>query len=80
MESEATTETREFIPTFPESRILEVLRNGENYTVEEILEQTPEISWAQLFLAMDSLSRCGKVELHREGFLYTITKAKSSAV
>ena len=54
----------------PESRLLDLLRDGESYTLEEVLEEAPEFSWAQLFVAMDSLSRSGMVELRREGFMY----------
>ena len=61
----------------PESRLLDLLREGEPYTVEEVLEEAPEFTWVQLFVAMDSLSRNGMVELRREGFIYWLRKAES---
>jgi DNA-binding transcriptional ArsR family regulator len=62
----------------PEERILEVLSDGRRLTVDEILERVPEISWAQLFIAMDILSRRGAVELRREGFTYSMRMVTSS--
>ena len=61
----------------PESRLLDLLREGEPYTVEEVLEEAPEFTWVQLFVAMDSLSRNGMIELRREGFIYWPRKAES---
>lgn len=61
----------------PESRLLDLLRDGEPYTVEQVLEKAPEFTWVQLFVAMDSLSRTGMVELRREGFMYWLRKAES---
>ena len=61
----------------PESRLLDLLRDGEPYTVEQVLEEAPEFAWVQLFVAMDSLSRSGMVELRREGFIYWLRKAES---
>ena len=61
----------------PESRLLDLLRDGEPYTVEEVLEEATEFTWVQLFVAMDSLSRNGMVELRREGFIYWLRKAES---
>jgi hypothetical protein len=45
------------------------------HTVEELLEETTEFSWAQLFAVVDSLSRSGKIELRRDGFTYWLRKA-----
>ena len=56
----------------PEDRIIAVLRPGETITVEEILDMVPEMSWVQIFLGVDILSRRGDVELRREGFTYTV--------
>jgi hypothetical protein len=54
----------------PESYLLDLLRDGRAHTVEELLTKAQEFSWAQLFVAMDSLSRSGMVELRRNGFTY----------
>ena len=61
----------------PESRLLDLLRDGEPYTVEQVLEEAPDFTWVQLFVAMDNLSRSGMVELRREGFIYWLRKAES---
>jgi hypothetical protein len=61
----------------PESRLLDLLRDGKPYTVEKVLEEAPDFTWGQLFVAMDSLSRSGMVELRREGFIYWLRKADS---
>jgi hypothetical protein len=58
----------------PESHLLDLLRDGESYTLDAVLEEAPEFSWAELFLAMDSLSRSGMIELRREGFTYRLRK------
>jgi hypothetical protein len=62
----------------PEQAILDRLRDDQRFTVEEIIRQVPELSWAQLFLAVDVLSRRGDVELRRQGFTYTLRKVKAS--
>ncbi len=51
------------------------LRPGQRFSVEELLDQLPEVSWSQLFLAIDVLSRRGDIELRRQGFTYTVMKA-----
>lgn len=60
-----------------ERLILDQLRDGERFTVEDILARIPELSWAQIFFAMDALSRRGDVELRRQGFSYTLRRVKS---
>ena len=61
----------------PESHLLHLLRDGRSHTVEKLLEQATEFSSAQLFIAMDNLSRSGMVELRRHGFNYCLRKAES---
>lgn len=56
----------------PEQLILERLREGRRITVEAVGALVPELSWAQLFLAIDRLSRLGSVELRRQGCTYTV--------
>ena len=57
----------------PAQVILDRLREGRRFTVEELLDEVPELSWVQLFLAIDVLSRQGAIELRRQGFTYTVT-------
>lgn len=51
--------------------VLERLQMERSFTVEELLDELPELSWSQVFLAIDLLSRRGDIELRREGFTYT---------
>ena len=60
----------------PESHLLDLLRDGGGHTVEELLDEAPQFSWAELFVAMDSLSRSGMIELRRTGFTYCLKKAR----
>ena len=39
-------------------------------TFEEIIDKIPELSWNQVFLAVDALSRRGEIILSRRGFEY----------
>ena len=57
-----------------EQVILGKLREGQRFTVEELLAEMPELTWAQVFVAIDVLSRRGDIELRRQGFTYTVTK------
>jgi hypothetical protein len=56
--------------------VLERLQMERSFTVEELLDELPELSWSQVFLAIDLLSRRGDIELRREGFTYTARTAK----
>lgn len=51
--------------------VLERFQMERSFTVEELLDELPELSWSQVFLAIDLLSRRGDIELRREGFTYT---------
>lgn len=62
----------------PEDLVLDWLQDDRPFTVEELLLQVPELSWAQLFLAVDILSRRGDVELRRQGFTYTLKRARAA--
>jgi len=44
-------------------------------TFEEIIDKIPELSWNQVFLAVDALSRRGEIILSRRGFEYQATAA-----
>lgn len=72
MRYQRTSAREEDGPWLPEQLILEQLRASGQCTVEEMLERVPELTWGQLFLAMDVLSRRGEVELSREGFTYCL--------
>ena len=61
-----------------EERILNLLSDGLTHSLEEVIQALPEMSWAQLFTAMDALSRRGDVELRRRRFTYTLRGATLS--
>jgi hypothetical protein len=61
-----------------ESAIMDLLRASGKLTVEEIVARIPALSWSQLFLVMDGLSRTGDVILRREGFTYTLEAMQPS--
>jgi hypothetical protein len=51
--------------------VLELLRSDDHsLKFDEIIEQLPELTWNQVFLAVDSLSRRGEIVLTRHGFDY----------
>jgi hypothetical protein len=59
----------------PESYLLDLLRVSRAHTVEGLLEEVTEFSWAQLFAVIDSLSCSGMIELRRDGLTYWLRKA-----
>ena len=60
------------------SSIMDLLRSSGKLTVEELVARVPALSWSQLFLAIDVLSRSGDIILRREGLTYTLETAISS--
>jgi hypothetical protein len=58
-----------------ESLVLDLLGDGRFHTLEDLLEQAQEFSWAELFVAMESLGRNQVIELRRQGFTYWLRKA-----
>lgn len=78
MDRQSTSSTDTCERVLPYQLLLDRLGEDRRYTVEEILDQVPELSWAQLFLAIDSLSRRGNVELRRQEFTYTVRRVTSS--
>ena len=76
MTQSASAESSIHRPGNPESYLLDLLRDGRFHSIEELLEEVPEFSWAQLFIVMDSLNRSGMVELRRKGFTYWLRKAE----
>lgn len=76
MEPQAISTANTHDRIVPERLILDRLHHDRRFTVEELLEQMPELSWAQVFFAMDILSRRGDVELRRQGFTYTVRKIR----
>ena len=55
----------------PERLILNLLRSAAKpLSFEEIIRKLPELSWNQVFLNVDALSRRGDIILSRRGFEY----------
>jgi hypothetical protein len=62
--------------SFHESTIISLLDASDRLTIDEILERAPHLSWSQVFLAIDVLSRKGNVTLYRKGFEYSVETAR----
>jgi hypothetical protein len=55
----------------PEKLILDLLRSTpRSLTFEEIIRKLPELTWNQIFLSVDAMSRRGDIILSRRGFEY----------
>jgi predicted transcriptional regulator len=55
-----------------EQAILNILRRYEVLMMEDLIIGRPDFSWAQLFLAIDRLSRKNVIALRRVGLSYQI--------
>jgi hypothetical protein len=55
-----------------EALILNLLRTSESLTIEQVAASLPELSWSQVFHAVDALSRRGEITLERRGFSYNL--------
>ena len=55
-----------------EEAVLNMLQRYEVLTVEDLIIGRPDFSYAQLFLAIDRLSRKNVIALSRVGFSYQI--------
>ena len=47
--------------------LLEIITQSPNCDVEELTVRCPQATWNQVFLALDTLSREGRVTLRRQG-------------
>lgn len=63
-----------------EALILDALRGGDPILLEQITERIPELSWNELFLVVDTLSRRGDLILRRSGFAYYLSLPRMSHV
>ncbi|WP_447986770.1 hypothetical protein [Nitrospira sp. Nam74] len=63
-----------------EALILDALRGGDPILLEQITERIPELSWNELFQAVDTLSRRGDLILRRRGFAYYLSLPHMSRV
>jgi len=47
--------------------VLEIVKQTPDCDVEELTAHCPQATWNQVFLALDNLSRAGRVTLRQEG-------------
>lgn len=52
--------------------VLDLLQRDEGLMMDDLIAERPDFSWAQLFLAVDRLSRKNLIMLHRVGLSYRI--------
>lgn len=52
--------------------VLDLLQRDEGLMMDDLIAERPDFSWAQLFLAVDRLSRKNLIVLHRVGLSYQI--------
>lgn len=61
-------------------QVMEIVIHSPGCGVEELALQCPNLTWNQVFLELDRLSRAGRVTLKQEGpGLYTITPRPDTA-
>jgi hypothetical protein len=57
-----------------EDHVIDIVRKAHDCDLEEIMRQCPNLTWNQVFLAVDRLSRRGEIRLLSKGRgLYTVT-------
>ena len=57
-----------------EDQVIDVIQHTGACDIEEVARQCSTLTWNQVFLAVDHLSRCGEIELVPKGRgLYTVT-------
>jgi DNA-binding transcriptional regulator PaaX len=56
-----------------ESLVLGALESGGSLTIEEVIASLPELTWNEVFNAIDRLSRNGTITLRRHGFGYELS-------
>lgn len=64
-----------------EERLLDELKMRGVQTIEQLASSLPTVSWAQVFLAVDRLSRSGSVSLKRAGgcrYSVSLTRAQAA--
>jgi hypothetical protein len=55
-----------------EALVLQHLQTAHPVILDQIVEDTPELSWNQIFQTVDALSRRGVISLRRRGFEYEL--------
>lgn len=57
----------------PEALLLDLLQSSEFLTIEQAATRLPEVSWCELFHAVDALSRRRAIILRRSGYDYLLS-------
>ena len=57
-------------------RILEVVRANPDCTLDEVTQQLPDLIWSDVFLAVDRLTRLGRLRLIRDSSLRFTTSLR----
>ena len=58
-----------------EGIILSELGSGETVTMDELMLRLPGLTWGEIFIALDALSRRGGITMRRRGFEYEVRGA-----
>lgn len=74
MNSQYMTNVARPLHSDPEVLILRLLSSIETLSLEQAVELLPELSWSDVFRAVDALSRRGTIILRCRGFNYEVTR------
>lgn len=59
-----------------ENCILSLLQSSDVLTFDQVIDKLPELSWSEVFHAVDALSRRGSILLRRRGCEYELAQSK----
>ncbi len=62
-----------------ETLVMTVLERERTLRLDQLADRLPELSWSQVFGAVDSLSRRGAIRLRRRGFEYELSSVPHRA-
>jgi hypothetical protein len=63
-------------PASPESEILTCLAHSTALTLDDLVERLPQLTWNQVFRAVDGLTRIGAIIVRRNRFQYEVSRAQ----
>ena len=63
-----------------EALVLATLAEADFLTIEQLVEELPELTWNQVFHILDELSRRDAILLRRRGFDYEVMTKPSSVL
>jgi hypothetical protein len=62
-------------PASPEAVIMNRLAQSSALTLDDLVEQVPQLTWNQIFRAVDGLARSGAIIVRRIRFEYRLSMA-----